>query len=169
MMTVPVKLNFGGKEASSSSARLRSSVKKLRSSTEGRKTERKRKTFNVQRSTLKGRTGALTSTLDVSVVFPPPPTRLSRKASAGCWTFPPPLKDCAYCEPVHYFCPAEPVLLRSVGATTPWCNGNTGVFEALIHGSNPCGVATFCARFQPRTLTNTRTAIALSRPVRKER
>ena len=24
---------------------------------------------------------------------------------------------------------------------TPWCNGSTRVFEALCHGSNPCGVA----------------------------
>lgn len=27
---------------------------------------------------------------------------------------------------------------------TPWCNGSTRVFEALCHGSNPCGVACFC-------------------------
>lgn len=24
---------------------------------------------------------------------------------------------------------------------TPWCNGNTGDFGSLVHGSNPCGVA----------------------------
>jgi hypothetical protein len=34
--------------------------------------------------------------------------------------------------------------------STPWCNGNTGDFDSLVQGSNPCGVTTFGeARFSP--------------------
>ena len=30
----------------------------------------------------------------------------------------------------------------SLSCVTPWCNGNTAPFGGVIHGSNPCGVAT---------------------------
>src|SRR5437773_7742574 len=32
--------------------------------------------------------------------------------------------------------------LKLSRCNTPWCNGNTAPFGGVIHGSNPCGVAT---------------------------
>src|SRR6476620_6116338 len=44
-------------------------------------------------------------------------------------------------------CAATGPVRAAIGSDTPWCNGNTAPFGGVIHGSNPCGVATLLLSF----------------------